>query len=185
MAGSLSPTEISAFLASRQTSGLFGGPQRRSRAPEALLNTAPLCLRPCWPFAPVLPMEQLMAGARVIPRARPATCPVLLYIRTKNPWCTDYYTDAAQRFRSGAAARWLAAAHRQPLYCPNDVVCTLRGGDARRRGGGGQAGGIWGREKGVVTYLRCSTAFLLIKTPICVFEVHNESVWLRGGTGRK
>lgn len=51
---------------------------------------------------------------------------------------------------------------------------------------GGRAWG--GREKwgvGGVTYLRCSAAFLLIKTPICVFEVHNESVWLRGGTGRK
>ena len=38
---------------------------------------------------------------------------------------------------------------------------------------------------GVVTYLHCSTAFLLIKTPICVFEVDNESVWLCGGIGRK
>lgn len=42
-----------------------------------------------------------------------------------------------------------------------------------------------GRAGGGVTYLHCSLAFLLIKTPICVFEVHNESVWLRRGTGRK
>lgn len=40
-------------------------------------------------------------------------------------------------------------------------------------------------EGGDVTYLQPSAAFLLIKTPICVFEVHNVSVWLRGGTGRK
>lgn len=96
----------------------------------------------------------------------------------------DYYTEAARRFQLGAAASWLAAAHRQPLYCPNDVVCTLRGGDARG-GRGCEQGESGGRRRGVVTYLRCSTAFLLIKTPICVFEVHNESVWLRGGTGRK
>lgn len=53
----------------------------------------------------------------------------------------------------------------------------MKGG---RAGGGRGKGGVGG-----VTYLRCSAAFLLIKTPICVFEVHNESVWLRGGTGRK
>lgn len=53
-------------------------------------------------------------------------------------------------------------------------------------GGGVEGGGAGENEGGgCVTYLHCSAAFLLIKTPICVFEVHNESVWLRGGTGRK
>lgn len=50
---------------------------------------------------------------------------------------------------------------------------------------GAWGGGGLGKGECGVTYLRCSAAFLLIKTPICVFEVHNESVWLRGGTGRK
>lgn len=36
--------------------------------------------------------------------------------------------------------------------------------------------------EGDVTYLQRSKAFLLIKTPIYVFEVHNASVWLRRGT---
>lgn len=35
-----------------------------------------------------------------------------------------------------------------PLHRPNDVVCTLRGGDARGWGGGGgvHGGENWGRE---------------------------------------
>lgn len=33
--------------------------------------------------APVLPIGQLMAGARVIPHACPATCTMLLYISNK------------------------------------------------------------------------------------------------------
>lgn len=50
----------------------------------------------------------------------------------------------------------------------------------------GAGGRKWGACVCVcVTYLHHSAAFLLIKTPICVFEVHNESVWLRGGTRRK
>ena len=60
----------------------------------------------------------------------------------------------------------------------------MEGGREGGREGGGKWGGFWGRG-GDVTYLQPSAAFLLIKTPICVFEVHNESVWLRGGTGRK
>lgn len=55
---------------------------------------------------------------------------------------------------------------------------------------GGRGGGRRGKMGSAcvcvcVTYLHHSAAFLLIKTPICVFEVHNESVWLRGGTRRK
>lgn len=89
---------------------------------------------------------------------------------------------ATRRFWFHAVGRWLAAAHHQPLYCLNDVVWTLRGGDIGSVESGG-AGENW--DGGDVTYLHCSEAFLLIKTPICVFEVHNESVWLHGGTGRK
>lgn len=58
------------------------------------------------------------------------------------------------------------------------------GGGAEGKGAG-ENGGEDGGGRGGVTYLHSSAAFLLIKTPICVFEVHNESVWLRGGTGRK
>lgn len=89
---------------------------------------------------------------------------------------------ATRGFWFHAVGRWLAAVHHQPLYCPNDVVWAPRGGNigSAESGGAGENGG-----GGDVTYLHCSAAFLLIKTPICVFEVHNESVWLRGGTGRK
>lgn len=45
----------------------------------------------------------------------------------------------------GAAVRWLAAVHRQPLHRPNDVVCTLRGGGCAS-GGGVHGGENWGRE---------------------------------------
>lgn len=122
LAGSLAPI-ISAFLESRQKSGLFG----------ELWNMS---------GAPVLPIEQLMAGTRVIHMRVLQHAPCCSTSATKNSWCTDYYTEAARRFWLGAAARWLAAAHRQPLYCPNDVVCTLRGGDARGGGGGASRGNL-------------------------------------------
>ena len=119
----------------------------------------------------------------------PDTCTVSLHISTKNLWCEDYHIEATRCFWFHAAGRRLAAAHHHPLHRPNDVVWAPRGGDEGgcrgREGVQGKKMGEGGRRWRGVTYLHRSAAFLLIKTPICVFEVRNESVWLRGGTGRK
>lgn len=86
--------------------------------------------------------------------AHTETCTVSLHISTKDLWCEDYHTEATRRFWFHAVGWWLAAAHRQPLYRPNDDVWALRGGDVgcmerwgERGGKDGEQGGIGGRGR--------------------------------------
>lgn len=82
-------------------------------------------------FCSCTPYGTADGRCRVIPclclRVRTATCALH---RHKEPVMHGLLHRSHTPVLVGAAARWRAAVHRQPLCCPNDVVCALRGGDA-------------------------------------------------------